>query len=230
MSDHNEGAATTGLGTSGLGRRDFLRAAALGSAALALPALSGCHVLGAAGHRGKLDFGDDFGVLNYAYALETLEADFYRRVVSSPPRDLRAGELDVLRDIGEHEIRHQQFFKRALNVLRIKVPDRDFSSINFESRDSVLAAARTFEDTGVAAYNGAGRRVRLAEFLSIAGKIVSVEARHASAIRDLINPRSRAFAGDDVVDSNGRDRALSPDQVIPMVQPFFRQPLRFNNL
>ena len=209
----------------GAGRRQFLRQGLLGAAVLALP---GC-VVTAAGRR-KLDFRDDFGVLNYAYALETLESKFYERVVASPPADLKPGELQVLRDIGAHEIQHRRFFKRALGVLRAEIPPLDFSSIDFRSRDAVLAAAKTFEDTGVAAYNGAGRRVKLAEFLTIAGKIVSVEARHASAIRDLIEPNSRAFAGDDVVDARGLDLALSPGEVLERVQPFFKAPFRVAGL
>ncbi len=206
-------------------RRQFLQRAAAGVAIIAAPSvLSGCHVLGAAG-KPKLDFGDDFGVLNYAYALETLEAKFYQTIVKSPPRDLKPGEFEILRDIGSHEVQHRRFFKRALGILRMKVPDIDLSSVDFTRRDSVLAQARTFEDTGVAAYNGAGRRLKLAEFLTIAGKIVSVEARHAATIRDMIDPGSRAFAGDDVVDETGRDRALPPSEVLAMVQPFFKSRL-----
>lgn len=206
-------------------RRQFLQRAATGAAIIAAPAvLSGCHVLGAAG-KPKLDFGDDFGVLNYAYALETLEAKFYQTIVKSPPRDLKPGEFEILRDIGAHEVQHRRFFKRALGVLRIKVPEIDLSSIDFTRRDKVLAAARTFEDTGVAAYNGAGPRLKLAEFLTIAGKIVSVEARHAATIRDMIEPGSRAFASDDVVDPMGRDYAFAPAQVLDMVRPFFKSPL-----
>ncbi len=209
-------------------RRAFLRFAA-GGLALAVPALSGCHVLGAAG-RTKLDFGDDFGVLNYAYALETLEAKFYQRIVQSPPSDLRPGEFEILRDIGAHEVQHRRFFKRALGVLRIEVPEITFASIDFTRREAVLNAAKTFEDTGVAAYNGAGNRLKLAEFLTIAGKIVSVEARHAAVIRDMINPMSRAFAADDVVDGNGLDRALPPAEVLRMVAPFFKTQIRIAGL
>ncbi len=206
-------------------RREFLQRAAAGAAIIALPSvLSGCHVLGAAG-KPKLDFGDDFGVLNYAYALETLEARFYQTIIKSPPRDLKPGEFEILRDIGAHEVQHRRFFKRALGVLRMKVPDIDLSSVDFTRRDSVLRQARTFEDTGVGAYNGAGKRLKLAEFLTIAGKIVSVEARHAATIRDMIDPNSRAFAGDDVVDDTGRDRALPPSEVLAMVQPFFKSRL-----
>lgn len=210
-------------------RRDFLRLAAMGAASAGLAgSLSGC-VLTAAGRR-KLDFHDDFGVLNLAYALETLEAEFYEHVVARPPRDLRPGELEVLRDIRDHEVSHRQFLKRALQVLRIRIPDRDFSSIDFSTRLGVLSQAKAFEDLGVAGYNGAGDRIATAEFLTIAGKIVSVEARHAAAIRDLLNPNSRDFAGDGVVDANGLDRAFTPAEVLAQAGKFFKQPFTVSGL
>jgi hypothetical protein len=206
-------------------RREFITLAAAGAAALGLTTtMSGC-VLAAAGTK-KLDFRDDFGVLNFAYALETLEARFYEKVVAAPPRDLRAGELQILRDIGDHEKAHARFLKRSLQVLRVEVPASVWPGIDFTSRTSVLTASRNFEDLGVAAYNGAGTRLRLAEFLTIAGKIVSVEARHAAAIRDLLDPNSRDFAGDDVVDAMGMDRALEPGEVLAQAQRYFAEPYR----
>ncbi len=222
--DTGAGAA---LGTpwGGSNRREFLKLAAAGAAALGLTTtMSGC-VLAAAGTR-KLDFRDDFGILNFAYALETLEARFYEKIVASPPRDLRAGELQILRDIGDHEKAHARFLKRSLQILRVEVPASVWPGIDFTSRQGVLVAARNFEDLGVAGYNGAGTRLRLAEFLTIAGKIVSVEARHAAALRDLLNPNSRDFAGDDVVDANGMDRVLEPGEVLAQAQKYFAEPYR----
>ena len=58
----------------------------------------------------------------------------------------------------------------------------------------MLKAAADFEDLGVAAYNGAAQYLSTADNLGLAGKIVSVEARHASAIRDLLTPKSADFA------------------------------------
>ena len=69
-----------------------------------------------------------------------------------------------------------------------------------------------------------------ANLLLVAGKIVSVEARHAAAIRDLINPKSADFAGDDVIDTNGFDGALSPSQVLSAAQPFIKTSVTANNL
>ena len=230
LSATQEGEGTVGSAWGTGGRREFLKLAAAGMAAMAIPAaLSGCHVLGAAGHQ-KLDFGDDFGVLNYAYALESLEAEFYQRVVKSPPADLKPGELDILSDIRNHEVQHRRFLKRALQVLRVHVPEPNFSSIDFTTRQGVLTQAKAFEDLGVAAYNGAGERLKLAEFLTIAGKIVSVEARHAAVIRDMLNPMSRDFAGDDVVDARGLDRAMAPGEVLEQAQRYFKSPFHVNGL
>ena len=207
----------------GSSRREFLALAAKGALALGITStMSGC-VIAAAGSR-KLDFRDDFGVLNFAYALETLEARFYTKVCEAPPRDLRPGELQVLQDIRDHELAHARFLKRSLQILRVKVPESVWPGIDFTSRASVLTAARNFEDLGVAGYNGAGTRIRLAEFLTIAGKIVSVEARHAAVIRDMINPNSRDFAGDEVVDAMGMDRVLEPGEVLAQAQKYFAEP------
>jgi len=210
-------------------RREFLRRAAISTGLLASGAFSGCHVIGAAG-RNKLDFGDDFGILNLALVLETTETRFYERVISSPPRDLRPGEFEILRDIKANERQHLRFFKRALGPLRVKVSDSNFSSIDFTSRQSVLEAARNFEDNGVATLNGAGRRVKLPEFLTIAGKLVSVEGRHSASLRDMLNPGSRDFAGDDVVDENGLDRAITPAESLARVSKFLVNPPRIVGL
>jgi len=221
--------AHVGSAWGGSSRREFLALAVKGVAAIGVvTVLPGC-VLASAGRR-KLDFHDDFGVLNFAYALETLEADFYEKVCAAPPSDLKAGELDILRDIRDHEIAHRRFFKRALQVLRAEIPPRKWDGIDFTSRLSVLNAAKTFEDLGVAAYNGAGTHLQLAEFLTIAGKIVSVEARHAAAIRDMLNPNSRDFAGDDVIDEMGLDRALDPAAVMAQAQPYFAAPFTIAGL
>ena len=106
----------------------------------------------------------------------------------------------------------------------------DFSSIDFASRTSVLGAAKIFEDLGVAAYNGAGQFLESADFLLIAGKIVSVEARHAAAIRDLINPGSADFAGDDIIDANGLERTLNFTEVLTAASTYVKTAIDFSQL
>ncbi len=180
---------------------------------------------------GSVDLGKgDTGILNYAYALEQLEAAFYTQAVSTPYSGMSSAERQILSDIRDHEIAHRELFKTALGKKAIPGLQVNFTAINFGSRDSVLTTARTFEDLGVGAYNGAGQLLKNGDFLLLAGKIVSVEARHAATIRDLISPSSSAFAGDDAVDSNGLDKAIMPAQVLAAAGPFIRTPVTANKL
>lgn len=171
--------------------------------------------------------GGDLGILTYAYALEQLEADFYTKVVNGNTfgSAFSTEEREVLTDLYKHEVIHREFFKAALGLATDDdaqvLPNLAFNygNLNFGSRDMVLNTAKALEDTGVAAYNGAGRYISDVNYLLLAGKIVSVEARHASAIRSLLNPGSKDFAGDDVVSAtNGLDAARRPSQIITEVK------------
>jgi len=174
----------------------------------------------------------DIGILNYAYALEQLEAAFYTQVMTTPYGGMSDAERTILTDIRDHEIIHREFFKAAIPAAsRIADLTPNFSGVNFTDRSSVLNTAKTFEDLGVAAYNGAGNLIKDVNYLLLAGKIVSVEARHAAVIRDLLSPKSASFAGDDVVTpANGLDGALKPNQVLPAAQPFVTNPISGANL
>lgn len=176
----------------------------------------------------------DIGVLNYAYALEQLEAAFYTQVLNQPFSGITALESEYLADIRDHEVAHREFFKAALGSNAIRDLPVNFSSVNFSSRDSVLQTARTFEDLGVAAYNGAGKLLTSADFLTLAGKIVSVEARHAAAIRDLISLGSFADLPSlqplGAVPAAGLDAALNPPDVLARAQGFIMVRLNASNL
>jgi hypothetical protein len=216
-------------------RRDFLRAAGLAGVTLSVGgALAACSDMssspaapGAAsfavvnGNNVTLDFASDVDVLNYAYALEQLEAAFYTQVVATAGFEFRFSpvEQSLLRDLRDHEITHREFFRAALGTSAIPDLSVNFSSINFTNRDAVLATAQTFEDLGVGAYNGAGRYLTNEAFLLVAGKIVSVEARHASAIRSVRNNNgyTGAFAPD------AFDPALTPAQVLAAARSFVVQ-------
>ncbi len=185
--------------------------------------------------KGVFDLGgNDLGVLTYAYALEQLEADFYTKVVNASgfTTNFSAEDQMVLTDLYKHELIHREFFRTVLtntlpNPQQMLLPNLafDYGGLNFSSRNEVLATSKALEDTGVAAYNGAGRLLSNATYLLLAGKIVSVEARHASAIRSLINPNSKDFAGDDVVDPNtGLDVAKNPSEVLAIADGFITTP------
>lgn len=210
------------------GRRNFLKLSGIGLAMAGL-ALVGCddddfQIM----DNNVFDLGQgDVGVLNYAYALEQLEADFYTKVVNNFYAGISSVEKELFTDLYHHEVIHRDFFKAAIGAATTNVlPKLEFQypNVNFNDRNSVLATAKALEDTGVAAYNGAGKYISNSDYLVIAGKIVSVEARHAAAIRNIINPGSTDFSGDDVIDANGLDLAKEPKDIVMAAGGFIKTP------
>ena len=208
-------------------RRRFLRALGLGGTIILMPSVFACEDESditdpnGDGDPVVLRLNNDIGIFNYAFALEQLEAAFYIEVVN---RFASAGindatEQSILRDIRDHEVIHREFFRAALGSSAIPNLQVDFGNA-LANRQTILETARTFEDLGVSAYNGAGKYLSDARNLLVAGKIVSVEARHAAVIRDVLDSTGRAFAGDDVVNAQGLDVAREPSQVLPLADPF----------
>lgn len=173
----------------------------------------------------------DVGILNYAYALEQLEAAFYIQVVATPYSGISAAELSFMTDIRDHEIAHREFFKAAITAAApnsiIPGLEVDFSSINFGTRASVLGTAMAFEDLGVTAYDGAGYLIKNPNYLLVAGKIVSVEARHAALIRELITVNS--FLGDQV-DTNSVNISRTPLEVLAIAGTYIKTKINASNL
>lgn len=183
----------------------------------------------------------DVGVLNYAYALEQLEAAFYTMVRSgsyylgTASVAATAAEKAIFDDLYYHEVIHRDLFKTALSTNAIKALTPNFGAVDFSSRASVLATAKAFEDLGVAAYNGAGQYITTPGYLFLAGKIVSVEARHAAVIRDLL--QDGTFVDNTVVTlttassyattntnysaaGNSLERSMMPNDVVTMANNF----------
>ena len=212
-------------------RRRFLGYIGAGSALLATAAVaSSCKDDNPISNDPGVDLGSgDVGVLNYAYALEQLEAAFYLKVTSSFYSGITTTEQAYLTDIRDHEVAHRNFFKAAIiaaGATPIQDLVVDFSSIDFGNRTSVLSAAKAFEDLGVTAYNGAGKLIVTPAYLVIAGQIVSVEARHAAAIADLIS--NGTFA--DTVDANGLDGARTPGAVLAIADTYIVTKINASNL
>lgn len=212
-------------GGANMARRSFLRYAGASAAAVAVLGAASCskdyikHPDGS-----YIDIGSgDIGILNFAYALEQLEAAFYLQVVATPYSGMSPSETAYLTDIKDHEVLHRDFFKAALGSAAIGTLTTNFASVNFSDRSSVLSTAKLLEDTGVRAYDGAGYLIKSADYLTIAGKIVSVEARHASLIANLITPGS--FAGPDQLDENAVNRSNSIAEILPAANGFLKTPV-----
>jgi rubrerythrin len=239
MDETQDGRKVVSVGSIGelnafTSRRGFLRLMGLGGALVLLPSIvTACNddntmtgpVGAGTGNPVTIDFSQgDVAVLQLAYALEQLEADFYSQVVANfAGSNFVADEQSVLTDIRNHEVIHRDFLKTALGSSGSFTLLPWYGSLSFTDRTQVLNAAKTFEDLGVAAYNGAAQYLSDASNLLLAGKIVSVEARHASAIRDLINPRSADFA------PRAFDDALRPSRVATSAQMYVIEQLTLAN-
>lgn len=229
---------TETIGEVNLARRSFLKFAGAGVASVGLLTVASCRKseessLNPKGSirfnsKGAVDVGSgDFGILNYAYALEQLEAAFYTQVVATPFKGMDNGLLQCFRAIRQHEACHREFFKAALGPNAIPALTPDFSKIDFSSGSSVIQAAKAFEDLGVQAYDGAGYLLKNPDYLTIAGKIVSVEARHAAYIRNLL--KFGDYAGNDVVDKNGLNKSSTIAEVLAIANTFLQTKVSASN-
>lgn len=153
--------------------------------------------------------GGDVDILNFALTLEYLESTFYAEAMK---RAGAKGELKKLVSLlASDEKQHVEALEATIKKLGgkpVKEPRFDFE---YSDTAGFLRLARTFEDTGVSAYNGAAPRIKSKEVLAAAGSIVQVEARHAAAIRlqDDEAPAPTAF-----------DPSLEEARVLKAVKPF----------
>ncbi|WP_019989952.1 ferritin-like domain-containing protein [Rudanella lutea] len=179
---------------------------------------------------GTVDLGSgDIGISNLAYTLDQLETAFYatalQRAMNVTPEDRR-----VLAELHDHEVAHREFFKTFLGGMAIPMLDFDFSTVDFSNRNSVFDAAQQFENVGVAAFNGTGPLIHDVEVLKIAGKMVSIEARHATLARHMIAPKTPFALSHELIDAQGRDWHLTPGEVVARAQKYIKQKISIANL
>ena len=144
-------------------------------------------------------------VLNFALTLEYLEAEFYVRGLAATGL-IVAADRPAFQTISDHENAHVLFLRQtiiALGGTPVAKPTFDFTAGNgsmagpftgvFSNYDLYLAVSQTFEDTGVRAYKGqAANLMSINEVLRAALRIHSVEARHASHVREIRRRRKDA--------------------------------------
>ncbi|WP_337040832.1 ferritin-like domain-containing protein [Emticicia sp. 17c] len=157
--------------------------------ALAIPALLATSLQKAyATTSGAID------VLNYALTLEYLENDFYM-MGNNASGLIPAAEKPIFTQIGKHESQHVAFLQAALGTKAVAKPKFDFTGKGafadvFTSYKTFAIVSHALEDTGVRAYKGQAGNLMTAEdkpLLEYALQIHSVEARHASVVRRLLN-------------------------------------------
>ncbi|PSP81824.1 hypothetical protein BRC88_01675 [Halobacteriales archaeon QS_4_69_225] len=167
----------------------------------------------------------DLGVLNFALTLEHLENAFYRDgldefsddeiqnadVLSEFGDEIQSAVPDRLRTVQEHEKAHVDAITSTVEELGGDPNSEAEYTFEYESPTKFIQTARVLENTGVAAYAGAGPTVENDDVLAAAASIHSVEARHAGFLNELngMSPYPDAV-----------DEAKSPSEVREDVQPF----------
>ncbi len=158
----------------------FRRAAAVGGGVAGAAMLSG----GAAAPAVAATTRNDREILNFALTLEYLEAEFYTEAERKGALSGRTAKF--ARVVGAHERAHVQFLKKALGSRAVKRPRFDFGDTTGDQK-RFQRTAMTLEDVGVTAYEGQAPSIDSKAILAAAGSILSVEARHAAWIRNIIS-------------------------------------------
>ena len=220
-------------------RRGFLKALGMGGTLVLMPSVfaactdTSTPITGPSTDAQTISLGTDVGVFTFAYVLEQLESAYYEQVVRLPNFGslFPAADQAMLTDIRNDEVLHREFLRAILGT---SFPDLafDFSSLGTNlTRTALLTTAMTLEVNGIAAYNGAGSALKNAKNLLVAGKIVSVEARHTSAIGDSLDGNGGTLYADltkvpgnlGAVVADALDAAVAMESTVAAnAQPFIR--------
>ena len=184
VSDHGQEARNV------LSRADVLTTAMLAGAGVAAGgALLGGLADGAASQPSRKQ---DVEILNFALLLEELQAAFYADALQ---RGSLKGELQQFAEqVGAQEEEHADLVRKALGDDARRPPAFDFADATGDP-NTFARTARELEDLGVAAYNTQAPNLTK-EALGAAARIVSVEARHAAWIRNLLGDNPAPFASE----------------------------------
>jgi rubrerythrin len=124
----------------------------------------------------------DAEILKFALVVEDLQSAFYAAALD---RGKLAGELrEYAEVVSDHEKAHADHIRTALGADAPTPPTFDFGD-SIASPESFATTAIKLEELGLSAYNGAAPGLTSGA-LADAARIVSVEARHVSWIRDVV--------------------------------------------
>jgi rubrerythrin len=201
-------------------RRRFLRSLGGGAAAASFAvALAACgkkkagggNQVGGAGVATAAYGQGDAGILNFALALEYLEADFYRLAVDSGT--LKKGRvLELAKRFGDQEQGHVETLAGTVRNLGGKPAPRPKPSFTLTSQQIVLATMSQLEAIGASAYLGQADRIASEQVLAAALSIHTVEARHAAVASMML--------GRPISPDGAFARPLTSVDVLAQIRPF----------
>ena len=160
----------------------------------------------------------DGDILNYALTLEHLEDKFYREGLArfNLEHFKAAGFTETfyknIKETSLDETTHVKFLTGALKKAGVKPVAECKYDFKVTDVKSFIATASVLEGVGVSAYLGAAAKIMSKDYLTAAGSILTVEARHSSYIRAGLKqlPFPQPF-----------DAPLTLDEVYSLAAPFF---------
>lgn len=150
-------------------------------------------------------------VLNFAFAIEELEADFFARAFRAPGfQQLSGPERAAFSVFASQDESHKETLEmlrgpfnaknagtfESLNASESRRP-RIFSYPPLGSRDDLLKTALDIKENALFTYHGAVGLVKNKKLLGVAAAIAGVEGRHVAVLRDMMgmDPVPAPFEG-----------------------------------
>jgi hypothetical protein len=156
-------------------RRAVLSAASLIAGGIVVAGI-GAPALGSGSKAG------DAQILNFALQLEELKASLYTQALLHA--NLTGPLAQYARVVARQEREHVAFLRKTLGAAARPAPAFDFGQAATDA-NRFGPAARMLEDLSVAAFDGQAANLTKPSLAAVA-TIVSVEARHAAWIRDIL--------------------------------------------